>query len=227
MSESQERLQIAMLLFDDVDAQDVVGPYEVLRWLPGAEVAFVAATPGAKRSERGGLALVAERALSELPRPEIVLVPGGPGEAAVREDHAVLDWLAAAHEHTRYTVSVCTGALVLGAAGLLRGKHATTHWTALGELAAFGATAVRERYVFDGKLVSSAGVSAGIDMALALAARVAGEQAAQAIQLGIEYDPAPPFDAGSPERCSQPIVELVRRASRFASARPAGWDIGS
>lgn len=219
MSEAPQRLQIAIVLFDGVDAQDAVGPYEVLRWLPGAEVALVASSPGSKRSERGKLALLADHALEDVPRPDVVIVPGGAGETPAREDRKLIAWLQRVHETSTWTASVCTGALLLGAAGVLRGKRATTHWTAIGELAQFGATAVRERYVFDGKLVSSAGVSAGIDMALALAARIAGPELAQAIQLGIEYDPAPPFDAGSPETCPKEIVEMVRAAARFPSAR--------
>jgi transcriptional regulator GlxA family with amidase domain len=219
MPEAPQRIQIAIVLFDDVDAQDAVGPYEVLRWLPGAEVAFVATTPGPKRSEHGKLALLADYALDDVPRPDVVIVPGGAGETPARDDRKLIAWLQQAHETSTWTASVCTGALLLGAAGVLRGKRATTHWTAIGELAQFGATAVRERYVFDGKLVSSAGVSAGIDMALALAARIAGPEAAQAIQLGIEYDPAPPFDAGSPDKCPKPIVDMVRAVARFPSAR--------
>ena len=221
MSDTPERLQIAIVLFEGVDAQDAVGPYEVLRWLPGAEVALVSSTPGPKRSERGKLALLADSALDAVPDPDLVVVPGGSGELQARDDRALIEWLQRVHARSTWTASVCTGALLLGAAGILRGKRATTHWTALGELAQFGASAVRERYVFDGKLVTSAGVSAGIDMALALAARIAGPELAQAIQLGIEYDPAPPFDAGSPETCPQPIVERVRAAARFASAREA------
>jgi transcriptional regulator GlxA family with amidase domain len=214
-----QRIQIAIVLFDNVDAQDAVGPYEVLRWLPGAEVALVASTPGPKRSEHGKLALLADHALEDVPRPDIVIVPGGAGETPARDDRKLIGWLQRAYETSTWTASVCTGSLLLGAAGLLRGKRATTHWTAIDELAQFGATAVRERYVFDGKLVSSAGVSAGIDMALALAARIAGPDVAQAIQLGIEYDPAPPFNAGSPETCPKPIVDMVRAVARFPSAR--------
>jgi transcriptional regulator GlxA family with amidase domain len=216
MPTANESIQIAIVLFDDVDAQDVVGPYEVLRWLPGARVAFVATQPGPKRSENGGLALVADHALADVARPDVVIVPGGPGELRARDDNALRRWLLDAHETSTWTVSVCTGALVLGAAGLLQGKRATTHWTAMQELAKFGATPVSERYVFDGKLVTSAGVSAGIDMALALAARIASPEVAQAIQLGIEYDPQPPFNAGSPATCPPELVSLVRAASRFA-----------
>jgi transcriptional regulator GlxA family with amidase domain len=206
-------------LFDDVDAQDAVGPYEVLRWLPGAGGAVVPTPPGPNRRQHRKLALLADYALDDVPRPDVVVVPGGAGETPARGDRKLIAWLQHAHETSAWTASVCTGALLLGAAGVLRGKRATTHWTAIGELAQFGATAVRERYVFDGKLVTSAGVSAGIDMALALAARIAGPEAAQAIQLGIEYDPAPPFEAGSPDKCPKPIVDMVRAVARFPSAR--------
>jgi transcriptional regulator GlxA family with amidase domain len=218
MAAEQKPLRIAFVLFDGLDVQDAVGPYEVLRWVPGAEIAFVASTPGPKRGERGGLALLAEQALDALPHPDVVVVPGGAGELQARDDAALSAWLRNAHETSTWTVSVCTGALLLGAAGILQGKRATTHWTAIGELPKFGATPVTERYVFDGKLVTSAGVSAGIDMALALAARVAGPTVAQAIQLGIEYDPQPPFDAGSPKRASKEIAEMVFAASRFGKS---------
>jgi transcriptional regulator GlxA family with amidase domain len=211
-------LRIAFVLFEGLDAQDAVGPYEVLRWLPGAEVSFVASVPGPKRGERGGLCLLAEHDLDAVARPDVVVVPGGSGELAARGDQKLIAWLRAAHETSAWTVSVCTGALLLGAAGLLQGQRATTHWTAMAELPKFGATPVSARYVFDGKLVTSAGVSAGIDMALALAARIAGPEIAQAIQLGIEYDPQPPFDAGSPKRCPPELAKMVYAASRFAGA---------
>jgi transcriptional regulator GlxA family with amidase domain len=222
MSETPQRLQIAIVLFEGVDAQDAVGPYEVLRWLPGAEVALVASTPGPKRSERGKLALLADQGLDAVPRPDVVIVPGGSGELQARDDRALIAWLQRVHETSAWTASVCTGALLLGAAGILRGKRATTHWTAIGELAQFGATAVSERYVFDGKLVTAAGVSAGIDMAIALAARIAGPEVAQSIQLGIEYDPAPPLDAGNAARAPAAVREAVLsrvRAREAAGAR--------
>ncbi|HJQ85462.1 MAG TPA: DJ-1/PfpI family protein [Candidatus Binatia bacterium] len=214
-------MQIAILLFDGVDPQDAVGPYEVLRWLPGAEVVFVAATPGPQRTERGSLALVADRSLADVPRPDVVVVPGGLGELRLRKDPAILAWLRRVHETTTWTASVCNGACLLGAAGILRGKRAVTHWTLMDELPQFGATAVRERFVFDGKVVTAAGVSAGIDMALALAARIASPEIAQAIQLGIEYDPQPPFDAGSPAKAPAPIVEMVRASLAAATAEVA------
>jgi transcriptional regulator GlxA family with amidase domain len=203
-------MQITILLFDGFDAQDAVGPYEVLRWVPGAEVVFVATARGPQRTERGPLTLLADRTLAEVARPDVVVVPGGPGEVRARSEPAILSWLRRVHETTTWTTSVCNGALLLGAAGILAGKRAVTHWTLMEELARFGATPTPERYVFDGKVVTAAGVSAGIDMALALAARLAGGQIAQAIQLGIEYDPHPPFDTGSPATAPPEIVEMVR-----------------
>jgi len=212
-------MQIAILLFDDLDPQDAVGPYEVLRWVPGAEVVFPATARGPRRTERGGLSLVADRTLAEVGRPDVVVVPGGLGERRARRDPAILAWLGRVHETTTWTTSVCTGALLLGAAGILRGKRAVTHWTAMDDLAQFGATAVAERYVFDGKVATAAGVSAGIDMALALAARIAGPDLAQAIQLGIEYDPKPPFEGGSPAKAPAPIVDMVRATLRELEQR--------
>lgn len=212
---------IAILLFENFDLMDVSGPYEVLRWLPNARTSFVAKQRGPVRSEGHGPSLVADRSLEELREPDVVIVPGGGGELTARDDTAVLEWLRAAHARGAWTVSVCTGALLLGAAGLLRDKRATTYWMATPELAAFGAAPVNARYVFDGKLVTSAGVSAGIDMALALAAELRSPELAQAIQLGIEYAPEPPFDTGSPERAPRALVDRVRAASRFKAA-PVG-----
>jgi putative intracellular protease/amidase len=203
-------MNIAILLFDRLTALDAVGPYEVLSRLPGAKVTFVAEQPGPKRTDTGQLALTADASLVELPHPEVVLVPGGPGRQALMDDGSVHDWLRAADERSTWTTSVCTGSLILAAAGLLKGKRATSHWLALEELRGLGVDAVPERVVFDGKIVTAAGVSAGIDMALALAAKIADERTAQAIQLGIEYDPQPPFDAGSPERAPVEIVQALR-----------------
>ncbi len=210
-------MDIAILLYDRFTALDAIGPYEVLSRLPGASLTFLAAEPGPVRTDNGMLTLLAERSIEDVDRTDIVLVPGGPGEVAARAGGPALEWLRAVHETTTWTTSVCTGSLLLGAAGLLEGKRATSHWLALDDLRALGADAVSERVVFDGKIVTAAGVSAGIDMALALAARVAGEQVAKAIQLGIEYDPQPPFHAGSPETAPAEIVELLRARSRFAS----------
>ncbi|HWG08418.1 MAG TPA: DJ-1/PfpI family protein [Solirubrobacteraceae bacterium] len=214
-------MNTAILLYDGFTALDAVGPYEVLSRLPGARATFVAAEAGPVRTDNGMLTLTAELSLEQLPAPEIVLVPGGPGEVAARAGGPALEWLRAAHETSTWTTSVCTGSLILAAAGLLGGKRATGHWLAMDKLRELGAEGVSERIVFDGKLVSAAGVSAGIDMALALAARIAGEQVAQAIQLGIEYDPQPPFDAGSPQKAPSEIVALLRSNSRFVVGEDA------
>ncbi len=205
---------IAIVLYDRFTALDAIGPYEVLSRLPGASVAFVAAEPGPVSTDNGMLTLLVEHSLEQVERPDIVVVPGGPGEVAARAGGAVLDWVRAADRTSTWTTSVCTGSLILAAAGLLDGKRATSHWLALDELHRLGAEPVEERVVFDGKLVTAAGVSAGIDMALTLAARVAGDTVAQAIQLGIEYDPQPPFDAGSPHKAPAEVVELLRGRSR-------------
>jgi putative intracellular protease/amidase len=211
-------MNIAILLYDRFTALDAIGPYEVLSRLPGADLQFVAREPGPVHTDNGLLTLVARASIADVSNPDIVLVPGGPGEVAARAGGEVLDWLRAAHETTTWTTSVCTGSLILAAAGLLDGKRATSHWLAMDELRRLGAEPVSERVVFDGKLVTAAGVSAGIDMALALAAKVAGDQVAQAIQLGIEYDPQPPFDAGSPDKAPAAIVELLSAHSRFEEA---------
>ena len=206
-------MQIAILLFDDITILDAVGPYEVLSRIPGAAVNWVSPLPGPKKA-KGGLTLMAERRLDEVPNPQIVLVPGGSGVDGVIQDPAVLEWIRNAHRTSLFTAAVCTGSLVLGAAGLLKGLKATTHWNYRERLAAFGADVVPERVVRAGKIVTAAGVSAGIDMALRLVQWMAGDRAAQAIQLGIEYDPDPPFDAGSPEKAPPDIVEILRNARR-------------
>jgi transcriptional regulator GlxA family with amidase domain len=203
-------VQIAIPLFDRLTALDAIGPYEVLSRLPGAEVLFVAAQPGLKRTDTGALALTAEHGLSEVPQPDIVVVPGGSGTRDQRHDE-LLAWIQRAHETSRWTTSVCTGALLLGAAGILEGLRATTHWLFFDQLRAFGAAPTLERVVEQGKVVTAAGVSSGIDMALRLTQLIAGDDVAQAIQLSIEYDPQPPLDAGSPAKAPEPIVQLVRQ----------------
>ena len=210
---------IAILLYDRITALDAIGPYEVLSRLPGWTLTFVAVEPGPVQTDNGRLTLVAERSIDALPSPEIVLVPGGPGEVAARAGGPALEWLRSAHETTTWTTSVCTGSLILAAAGLLEGKRATSHWLAMDQLRKLGATPTSERVVFDGKLVTAAGVSAGIDMALTLAAQIAGDDVARAIQLSIEYDPQPPFDAGSPHTAPPAIVELLQANSRFIESR--------
>jgi transcriptional regulator GlxA family with amidase domain len=211
-------MRIAILIFDGLTALDAIGPYEVLSRLPGAELRFVAKEPGQKRTDTGVLGVQADLAIADLPGPDVVLVPGGEGNRPLMRDSEVLDWLRVAHESSTWTTSVCTGALVLGAAGILDGKRATTHWAFLDRLSELGAEPVTERVVEDGKVITAAGVSAGIDMALTLAARIAGNEVAQAIQLGIEYDPQPPFDAGSPSKASPEVIELVRAAERGQSS---------
>jgi transcriptional regulator GlxA family with amidase domain len=212
-------MKIAIVLYDRLTALDAIGPYEVLSRIPDADLSFVAAEPGPVVTDNGMLTLVAEHALDDVPAPDIVLVPGGPGEVAHRAGSPVLDWLRSVHETTTWTTSVCTGSLILGTAGLLDGRRATSHWLAMEQLSALGAQPVSERVVFDGKIVTAAGVSAGIDMALALVERVAGRQVAEAIQLGIEYDPQPPFDAGSPAKAPAAVVEALRSRSRHVAAR--------
>ena len=207
-------MDIAIPLFDRFTALDAIGPYEVLSRLPGYRVTFVAERPGPVATDNRMLRIAVDTALGDLPRPEIVVVPGGIGSRAMMRDQALIDWVRTAHETSQWTCSVCTGSLVLGAAGLLDGLAATTHWAAMETLASTGATPTSQRVVEQGKIITAAGVSAGIDMALTLAARIAGDAVAQAIQLGIEYDPQPPFDAGSPDKAPQVAIDLSRRVER-------------
>jgi putative intracellular protease/amidase len=207
-------MDIAIPLFDGITALDAVGPYEVLSRLPGARVRFVAETPGPQRTDNKQLTLIADEPLSAVPHPEIVMVPGGFGTRRLMTPNPLLDWIRVAHETSQWTTSVCTGSLLLGAAGLLKGLEATTHWAALDDLAALGARPTLRRVVVQGKIVTAAGVSSGIDMALTLAARIAGDEYAQTIQLGIEYDPEPPFSAGSPKNAPPHIVEGLRARMR-------------
>jgi putative intracellular protease/amidase len=211
-------VEIAIFIFDRLTALDAVGPYEVLSRLPGAEVRFVAEEPGPKRTETGMLSLVADDALADVAEPEILVVPGGFGTRPLIDREPVLDWIRSAHETSTWTTSVCTGSLLLGAAGVLQGLKATTHWLELERLREFGADPTGERVVEQGKVITAAGVSSGIDMALRLASHVAGDDVAQAIQLGIEYDPQPPFDAGSPAKAPKHVVDLVTAVGRAAQA---------
>lgn len=207
---------VAILLFDNLTALDAVGPYEVLSRLPGARVTFVAERPGPVRTDTRQLTLLAEAALSDVKAPELMLVPGGPGQEALMQDGPVHAWLRAADATSTWTASVCTGSLILAAAGLLAGRRATSNWQALEQLRELGAKVpLEQRVAIDGKYATSAGVTAGMDLALRLAAEIAGERVAQAIQLGLEYDPEPPFDAGSPRKAPAEIVEAVRAHSRF------------
>ncbi|MEU3737219.1 DJ-1/PfpI family protein [Streptomyces sp. NPDC032198] len=209
-------MQIAIALFERFTALDAVGPYETLSRMPGAETLFVAERPGPVRNDNGSLALVADRAFTDVTEPDVVVVPGGPGQSDHMENAALLGWLRSADTTSTWTTSVCTGSLLLAAAGLLKGRRATSHWLALAELARFGVEATDERVVFDGKYVTAAGVSSGIDMGLALIGRIAGEGQAQTVQLLTEYDPQPPYDAGSPRKAPAHLVEKFRAGSRFS-----------
>jgi putative intracellular protease/amidase len=202
-------MEIAIPIFDRFTALDAVGPYEVLSRLPDARVRFVAQEPGPKQTETGMLTLTAEAALHEVPNPDVLVVPGGFGTRPLMEDEDVLDWIRGVHETSQWTTSVCTGSLLLAAAGLLDGLEATSHWGALDVLAQFGAKPTQRRVVEQGKIITAAGVSSGIDMALTLAARIAGDDVAQAIQLGIEYDPQPPFDSGSLAKAPENVKQAA------------------
>jgi transcriptional regulator GlxA family with amidase domain len=206
-------MEIALLLYDGLAPLDAVGPFEVMRNVPGWEVRTVAKQAGTVRSEDGSLGLLADNALADVTTPDLVLVPGGAGNRPLMQDEELLGWLREVDRATKWTTSVCTGSLLLGAAGLLQGRRATTNWVVLDALREFGAEPVGGRFVEDGKVITAAGVTAGIDMALHLVAREVGPEVAQAVQLGIEYDPDPPFDSGSPEKAPAEIVELVRRVA--------------
>ncbi|MEJ1199607.1 MULTISPECIES: DJ-1/PfpI family protein [unclassified Streptomyces] len=213
MAGEEGEVRVAVLLYDGFTALDAVGPYEVLCRVPGVTVTTVAERAGRVRTDTGELSLVAERSLESVTRAEILLVPGGGqrGTMATMANPAVLDWIRHIHRRTVWTTSVCTGSLILGAAGLLRGLPATTYWASRPYLAEVGAVYTPGRFVVAGKIVTAAGVSAGIDMGLHLAARLAGDQVGRAMQLAVEYDPDPPFDTGSPENASPELQRLALR----------------
>lgn len=209
-------MRIVIPLFHGFTALDAVGPYEVLRLLPEAEVVFAASAAGPVMdgSEHGSLSVVAPAAFDNVTEADVLLVPGGPGTRLVRTDERLLAWLRRIHATTRWTTSVCTGSLLLGAAGLLTGLEATTHWAAVELLESYGATYTERRIVEQpGGIITAAGVSSGIDMALRLSELIAGRAAAEAFQLAIEYDPQPPFDSGAPSKAS-------RAAKDYLMARP-------
>ncbi|CAL9341557.1 Isonitrile hydratase [Nocardiopsis dassonvillei] len=218
-------MRLAVVLFEGVTALDAIGPYEVLGSLPGVETVFVGERRGPVRASGGGAGLVVQAELGEVDTADVVVVPGGPGQAHQMEG-ALVEWIGAVDAGSRWTASVCTGSLILAASGVLAGRRAATHWLAGDELERWGVEhAVGERVVFDGKYVTAAGVSAGIDMGLALAGELVGEFGAQMVQLALEYDPAPPFGAGSPERAPAEVVGLARESRRFLlweQDRP-GW----
>lgn len=195
--------QIAFVAYPGFTALDMIGPYEVLRQLPDADVRFVWHEVGPVTADSGVLVLGATHSFAETPSPDVILVPGGPGTPVHARDEILLEWLRQAHQRAQWTASVCSGSVILAAAGLLRDKRATSHWIALPALKAFGVTPVSDqRIVHEGDIITSAGVSAGLDLALWLAAQLGGEGRAKAIQLAIEYDPQPPFDSGHMSKAS-------------------------
>lgn len=213
-------MKIAILLFEEITALDAIGPYEVLTRLPGASVAWVGKRKGTVRSD-GGLGLSVDHTLDEISAVDMLLVPGGFGARKSQTDPEILAWLRAIDAGTRITACVCTGSLLLGAAGLLRGRRATTHWAFYDQLVAHGATPVSERVVRDGKYATAAGVSAGIDLGLSLALELAGEEVASAIQLSIEYDPAPPLHAGNPARVAPALRDRMYKRAHARDAELA------
>ncbi|MGA9768253.1 MAG: DJ-1/PfpI family protein [Blastocatellia bacterium] len=203
-------LNVVIYLYNRMTVLDAIGPYEVLRCVPGARVRFAAKKAGIIQPDSGLQMLNAEHAISDVTDADILVVPGGDPTAQLG-DKEVLEWIRRLHEKTKWTTSVCTGSLILGAAGLLKGLQATTYWSSLDNLKMFGATPVSKRYVRQGKVITAAGVSAGIDMALQLVALEQGEEMAQTIQLLIEYDPQPPFNTGSSSKASPAMIEKAKK----------------
>lgn len=215
-------MQIAFVAYDRMTALDLIGPMEVLTRIPGASTEVVATRTDTFTADNGALRFTPTRHVDEVPAPDIIVVPGGTaGTRRAMQDSALLDWLVRASATATWTTSVCTGSLILGAAGLLHGRRATTHWVALDELRDHGAIPVTERVVIDGNVLTAAGVSAGIDMGLTLTARLRGASLAKVIQLALEYDPHPPFTAGSPRSAGRLVTASARLALRREFRQPA------
>lgn len=215
-------MKVAILIYDGLTALDAIGPYETLALLPDTEIQFVAKDKGLKRTDSRALGLMADYSFADIQQADVVVVPGSSNSTRlVMSDEATLEWLRHIHLTTQWTTSVCSGALILAAAGLLKDLKATTHWFALDALKMFGAKPVQERIVQEGKIVTAAGVSAGLDMALFLVGQIAGAEVAQVIQLIMEYDPDPPFNAGSIRTATPAVVELARRQMENLNARGA------
>jgi|SRR5579871_247652 len=213
-------MDVSILLFDGITALDAVGPYEVLSRIPEVAVQFVGKTVGPKRTDNRMLALYADFCLEDIGSPEIVIIPGGFGVDALLGDSDVIKWLQRVHVNSQWTCSVCTGALLLGAAGLLRGKKATTHWSSIEDLVKYDATPMTNaRVIVDGKIITSAGVSAGIDMSLTFSSLICGDEITKAIQLSMEYDPKPPFDSGSKNKASLSTISLAKSGYLRKKAR--------
>jgi putative intracellular protease/amidase len=202
-------VDIVCYVFEGITALDIVGPYEVLARIPGAEVRFVGERVGPIRTDNQVLGIVADYARADITAADVLVIPGGFATRNLEHDTALLEWIRAIDATSTWTTSVCTGSLLLAAAGLLEGKEATTHWSSLERLSEYGAIPTLQRVIEQGKYVTAAGVSAGIDMALTLVARISGPEVAQAIQLSIEYDPQPPFDSGSVAKAPPAILEFV------------------
>jgi transcriptional regulator GlxA family with amidase domain len=216
-------MQIAIGLYPEFTALDAIGPYQVFTQVPGVDVVLCATHTGRLSDDNGLLHLDIEHTFDEVRTPDLTLVPGGfVTRRLARDRDPIVDWLAATHATTTFTTSVCTGALLLGAAGILDGLDATTHWFAYDELASYGARPTEQRVVRQGKIWTAAGVSAGIDLGLTLVGELFGPEMAQAIQLGIEYDPQPPFDSGSPSKADPEILALVRAVSEQKEAQVLG-----
>lgn len=215
-------MQVAILLYPGMTTLDAVGPYEVLRFMPDCEMRFVSAKPGPVVTDSGVLVLGATHSYEETPNPDVILVPGSEAcTATAMADADLVQWVSAAHEGSRFTASVCSGALILGAAGILRGKPATTHWIAQSRLATFGATPDRDkRIVRSGRIITAAGVSAGIDLGLYIVGEICGRERAERIQLLIEYDPQPPFDSGHPSKASKAVLAAARDEMLARSRNP-------
>ncbi len=211
-------MKIVMFIFDGLTALDAVGPYEVLARLPNAELVFAGVKRGLVRTDNGLLGLHADVAIDEIDACDLLVIPGGFATRLLERDTQVLNWIRKMDERTQITASVCTGALLLAAAGLLHGRRANTHWAVRERLAEFGALPVADRVVRDGKYATAAGVSAGIDLALSLVVELSGRATAEVIQLAMEYDPAPPVDAGDAARAPASAVEFVRARVRARDA---------
>jgi len=211
MINMQSTLKIAILLFENFAALDVVGPYEVLSKTPNSKIYLVAIKPGLYKDVKG-LQISADYSLKDIENPDILIIPGGFGIDSILENQKIIEWIQNAHKTNKWTVSVCSGALLLGAAGILKNCKATTHWNRKEQLIKYGVIIQNERYVKDGKIITSAGVSAGIDMSLYLLSLVVNENYAKIVQLGMEYDPQPPFDSGSPEKAPKQVVDKIRQS---------------
>jgi transcriptional regulator GlxA family with amidase domain len=213
-------MQIAIALFPEFTALDAIGPYQVFAQVPGSDVVLCAAQRGRVADDRGILQIEVEHDFGDVDRPDVLVVPGGViTRRMARDGDPVIDWITATHPHTTYTTSVCTGALLLGAAGLLEGLPATTHWFAYDALRHQGAIPTEQRVVMEGKIATAAGVSAGIDLAFTMVGKLWGPEMAQAVQLGIEYDPQPPYDSGAPSKAAPEIRELVATVLNEAESR--------